>query len=93
MTQPDRPKQRIIPLLIQEQLARMSEPRIHLAVFVDVGRYHPGARLVVQVEDAAFADVDVEAYVLLAPVQKKYKKNLSNLLIWKGRGKGWEMLN
>lgn len=68
MTQPNRPQQRIIPFLVQEKLARVSEPRVYFAVFVDVGRYHPGARGVVEVEDAAFADVDVEAYVLLAPV-------------------------
>jgi hypothetical protein len=70
MTQPHRPQQGIIPLLIQEQLSRVSESRVHLAVFIDVGCDHPGAGLVVQVEDAAFADVDVEADVLLAPSKR-----------------------
>lgn len=45
----------------------MSQSRIYFAVFVDVGRDHPRARGVVEVDDGAFADVDEEANVLLAP--------------------------
>jgi len=66
MTQPHRPQQGIIPLLVQEELARVSKSWVDFAIFVDVWCYHPGAGLVVQVEDAAFADVDIEADVLLA---------------------------
>ena len=68
MTQPDRSQKGIIPLLIQEQLSRMPEPRVYFAVFIDVGSYHPGAGGVVEVVDCAFADVDKEADVLLASV-------------------------
>ncbi len=65
MTQPHGPEQGIISLLIQEQLSIVSQTRVDFAVFVDVGSYHPRAGFVVQVEDAAFADVDEEADVLL----------------------------
>ncbi len=45
----------------------MAESGVHFAVFVNVWSYHPGAGDVVEIEDAAFADVDEEANVSLAP--------------------------
>jgi len=69
MSQPNRPQQRIIPFLVQEQLSGMSQPRVNLTIFINVWCYHPGARLMVQVEDAAFADIDEETNVLLASAE------------------------
>ena len=68
MTQPHRPKQGIIPLLIQEKLPRMPQSRVNFSISIYVGRYHPGAGEVVEVKDAAFADVYKEAEVILTSV-------------------------
>lgn len=46
---------------MQEKLSAVSQARVHLAVFVNVGCNHPGAGDVVQVVDGAFADVEEEA--------------------------------
>lgn len=45
----------------------MSQSRVYLAVFINVRCDHPRTRGMVKVEDRAFADVDKEADVLLAP--------------------------
>lgn len=60
MLQPNRPQQRIIAFLMQEQLSAMAQTGVHFAVFVDVGRDHPRTGDVVQVVDGAFADVEEE---------------------------------
>jgi len=65
MLQPYRPQQRIISLLVQEQLSAMSETRINFSIFVDVGRDHPATGRVVQVEDCTFTDVDEQSDVSL----------------------------
>jgi hypothetical protein len=44
----------------------VAKPGVHLTIFVYVRSDHPGARLVVEIEDAAFADVDEETNVFLA---------------------------
>jgi hypothetical protein len=66
MSQPNRPQQGIIPLLIQKQLSRMSQSGINLTILIDIRSYHPGSRLMMQIEDAAFADIDEKTNVLLA---------------------------
>jgi len=66
MLEPDGAQESIVALLMQEQLPPMPETRIHFTILVDVGRDHPRARQVVQVEDGAFADVDEEANITLA---------------------------
>lgn len=71
MRQPHRPKQGIIPLLIQEKLSTMPESRIHLTITIDIRRHGPGSRHLVEIEDAAFADVDVETYILLTSEKKR----------------------
>lgn len=81
MTQPNRPQECIIPLLIQEQLSTVSESRIHLAVPIDVRCNHPRARGMVEVEHRAFADVNEEADVLLAPGEDTLVRE-----IWQGKG-------
>jgi hypothetical protein len=67
MTKPDCSEQSIVTFLVKEQLPRMSQTRIDLAVFIDIGSDHPGAGGVVGVEYSAFSDVDEEPNVLLAP--------------------------
>jgi hypothetical protein len=67
MLKPHGPQKSIIPLLMQIQLSSMSEPRVNLAVLINIGSDHPAARQVVEVEDAALADVDEESDVGLAP--------------------------
>ena len=44
----------------------MAESGVDFTVFVDVGSDHPGAGDVVEVEDAAFTDIDEQANILLA---------------------------
>lgn len=66
MLQPHVPQQRIVPFLIQKELAAPPEPGIDLAVFVQIGRVGPGAVAGVKVEDGAFADVDEEANAVVA---------------------------
>jgi hypothetical protein len=58
MSQPNRTQQRIISLLIQEQLARVAQARVDFAVFVDIWGDCPRAGFVVQIEDTALADID-----------------------------------
>ena len=64
MTQPNSAKKSIVALLVEEQLSGMSQARIYLAIFINVGSDHPGTGFVVEIEDAAFPDVDVESDVL-----------------------------
>lgn len=69
MSQPQIPQERIIPLLVQEQLPAVAQVHVHLAVLVDIGRVGEGARLPVHHEDDAAADVEEEAYGVLAPLK------------------------
>ncbi len=61
MLQPYIPQQRIIPLLVQEQLPVPPQPRVHLAMLVEIWSVAPAAIACVQVENIAFADVDEKA--------------------------------
>ncbi len=56
----------VVALLVEEKLTAVTQAEVHLAVLVDVGRLAEGARQAVDVEDAAFADVDKQANVALA---------------------------
>ena len=66
MLQPHIPQERIIPFLIQKQLAAPPESRIDLAVLVQIGRVRPGTVAGVEVEDGTFADIDEEADAVVA---------------------------
>ena len=68
LLQPNIPVQCIVPLLIKEKLSPSSKSRVRLAVFVQIGRRVEAAVLVVQVEHAAFADVEEETCVDAASV-------------------------
>lgn len=71
MAQPEVPQHRVIALLVQEQLPAVAEPHVGLAVFVNVRGVAERARHAVEVKDAALADVDEEANVLLAPIGRE----------------------
>ena len=58
MAKPQIPQHSIIPLLMQKQLASVSQSHIHLAVPIDIRRVAIRSRHAVQVKDAALADVD-----------------------------------
>lgn len=64
--QPHLPQQRIVPLLIQEQLVMASERWVHLTVLIEVRSDGPGAMLVVEEEHHAFSNVDEETNVTTA---------------------------
>ena len=66
MRQPHIPQQSVISLLVQDQLPVPSQPRVDLAVLVEVRRKMPGPVVVVEVKHCALADVDEEPYVLAA---------------------------
>lgn len=66
MRQPDVPKQSVVSLLVEDQLAVATKAGVDFAVAVEVGGKVPRAIVVVEVEDGAFADVDEEADVLAA---------------------------
>jgi hypothetical protein len=76
MTQPNSPQKGVISLLIQEQLSTMSQSRINLAVPIDVRGDHPRTRGMVEVEDSAFANIDEETNVLLAPEECVSGRNI-----------------
>lgn len=61
--QPHITEEAIVSFLIQNQLPISSEPGINLAMAVKVWSKVPGAVLVMEVEDRAFAYVDEEAHV------------------------------
>lgn len=63
MIQPHITEEAIVSFLIQNQLPISSEPGINLAMAVKVWSKVPGAVLVMEVEDRAFAYVDEEAHV------------------------------
>lgn len=54
-------EQGIVPLLVQEQLVVTAERRVDFAVLVQVRRDGPGAVVLVEKEDHAFANVDEDA--------------------------------
>jgi hypothetical protein len=61
--QPHITEESIVSFLIQNQLPVSSESGINLAMAVKVWSEVPGAILVMEVEDRAFADVDEETHV------------------------------
>lgn len=63
LSQPHIPEQRIIAFLTQRQLTTATETEIGFAVFVEIRGQVPAAVLVVEVQDAAFADVEEETDV------------------------------
>jgi len=67
MAEPHCTQQRVISFLIQEQLSRVPQTRIHFAIFVDIRCHRPRSRFVVKVKDAALSDIDEKADILLAP--------------------------
>lgn len=67
MLQPRVPQQGIIALLMEMQLPPMSQPRINLAIFVNVWRHHPTSRQVVEVEHRAFPNINEKANRILTP--------------------------
>lgn len=50
---------------MEEKLSPVAQSGIHLTIFVNIWRYHPGAGGMVQVKYCALPDVDVEANVFL----------------------------
>ena len=66
VAQPHAPERHVVPLLVQEQLAAVAQPHVHLAVLVDVGRVGEAAASAMQHEDDAAADVEEEPDRLLA---------------------------
>ena len=66
--QPHIAEQGIVSLLVQAQLSAMPQSRVRFAVFVEIRGQVPAAVLIVQVEDAAFADVEEEACVNAASI-------------------------
>lgn len=69
MAQPDCPQQRIISLIVQEQLPSMSQSWINFSITIYVRGNHPCSTLSVEVEDITFAYVQVETYCSLAPAE------------------------
>lgn len=68
VAQPQVAEEGVVALLVQEQLAAVAQAHVHLAVLVDVGRVGEAAALAVQHEHHAAADVEEEAYCLLASI-------------------------
>lgn len=66
MVQPHISEESIVSFLIQNQLTVSPESGINLAMAVEVWSEVPGAVLVMEVEDRAFADVDEETHVFAA---------------------------
>jgi hypothetical protein len=66
--QPHLPQQRIVPLLVEEELVVASQRRIHLTMFIEVRGDVPGAVVEVEEENHAFADVQEEADLAAASV-------------------------
>ena len=60
LPQPHVPVKRIISLLIQKKLSSSSQSSVRLAKFVEIWCWIEAAVLVMEVEDAAFADVEEE---------------------------------
>lgn len=52
---------------MEVKLSSMAETWVNLAEFVNVRCHHPAARVVMQIEDSALANIDKEANVNLAP--------------------------
>lgn len=72
MAEPEAAEHRVVAPLVEEELAPVPQADVHLAVPVDVRRAAEAARLAVQVEDGALADVDEEPDVALAPMTKNF---------------------
>lgn len=70
MAQERIPQHRVVPPLVEEQLPSMTETQVRLTVLVNVGRAAIRARLAEEVEDAALANVEEEADVLLASAKR-----------------------
>lgn len=66
--QPNLPQQRIIPLLVQEELVVTAQRRVDFAVLVEVRRDVPGPVVEIEEENHAFADVYEEADLAAASV-------------------------
>lgn len=81
MVQPACAQQRIISLLIQEQLSIVTQSGVDLAVLVDVRGHHPRARVMMDKVDSALADVDEKADILLASVWYLSKMQPSRLRV------------
>ena len=64
--QPDVTQERVVPFLVEEQLAAAPEPRIDLAVLVEIRGLRPGAVFAVEEQDRAFTNVDKEADIGVA---------------------------
>jgi hypothetical protein len=67
VVQPHISEESVVSFLIQDQLTVSSESRINLAMAVEVWSEVPGAVLVMEIEDRAFADVDEETHVFATP--------------------------
>ena len=68
VTEPQVPQERVVPLLVEEQLATVAEAHVHLAVLVDIRGVGEGAALPVQHEDDAPPNIQKETYRPLASV-------------------------
>ena len=64
MLQPDIPRQRIVPLLVEKQLPVTPQTWINLAVFIEIRSVNPRTVSSVHIKNSAFANVDEEADVV-----------------------------
>lgn len=70
MRQPHVSEQSVVSLLVEDQLAVATKTGVDFAVTIEVGGKVPRAVVVVEVKDHAFADVDIEADILAASVER-----------------------
>jgi hypothetical protein len=69
MFEPHFPQQRIIPLLVEEELMVSSQRGINLAVLVEVRGNSPATVIEIEVEKHAFAYVDKKADIATTSVK------------------------